>query len=113
MLICDGCRLCDLADTPDVTIVCGDFEASCNKTQLSRLSEYFKMMFSSAFGEATASELVLDDEYPETMLAILQYLHDLEYDVSDVPDELTKAEFHVHTIVTAKKYLLPGTASKL
>lgn len=72
-------RLYVSKDYADVTITCQRQEFKAHKFVLCAQSEYFQKMFGSGFKEAVEGKVVLDDESPQVMEALIHYLYNFDY----------------------------------
>lgn len=100
-------RLWDSKAFSDVTVVCRGKTFKAHKTQLCAHSECFQKMLGGSFKEAQEGKIVLDDEHPQLIEALLHYFYHFDYEApASGNGELAPIVFHVRMYAVADKYFV-------
>ncbi|KXT03237.1 hypothetical protein AC578_4829 [Pseudocercospora eumusae] len=91
----------------DIKIRCQSFEAAAHRHVLAAQSDWFLKAFTNGFAETGAKEIVLQDDEPSVIEALLHFCYKFEYcDTGEPADGRGPMAFNVHVFAAAEKYLI-------
>ncbi|PLB35372.1 BTB/POZ domain-containing protein [Aspergillus candidus] len=95
----------------DLTLEAGPLKLDVHKAIISSQSDYFQALLSNNWAESTSRTIRLEDDDPESVKAMVQFMYEFDYDDSATDDTSTEEVhptiFHIRVYKTADKYLIP------